>query len=506
MHFLQVALLGISKNLSQRTSRQSRQKRLLETVMKRKSNLPSGARPVGNDKARINSLRGESPFVIKPLLQFAPEAESDGAVAIELVWIAHVKRSLWKVEYLAEGAVSWIVCDVEKVDSVTIKDNEFKRFRALLKGLKPGSAFEYRVSIAGQQVFAASAKTPPGSGCKTTVALFGDFADGDPEATKVAKGAYKANADMVILVGDVVYNNGLYGEYRKHFDPVYNGDGERGAPIGRSVVTAAVPGNHDVRVPDRFDFIQHASDADLFAFFRIFRHPNNGPKLDADVLSKMVERERDGQKLLKLYGPDFIKLSNYYFRQGDSFWVMLDANEYLDWRNPDLHKWLEKALAKGADCTWKFVCFHQPGFNSDAKYKTDTRMRVLSPIFEASGVDIVFSGHCHFYERSYPLKYKIKSGKAGRKLNPEGTMVLDKVFDGDKNNKPQGVIYIVSGAGGLLVTKGMRPSSHGKVESSFKIGDRKNSFTVLSLDGKVLTLRQVDTAGGEVDKFLIDKN
>lgn len=474
--------------------------------MKRKSASPPGSKPVGVNKARMSSLRGESPFVIKPLLQFAPEVEKDGTVAIELVWIAHLKRSLWKVEYLAEGATSWTACEVEKVDSVTIKDNEFKRFRASLKGLKAGSAFEYRVLIAEQQVFAASAKTPPGKGSKTTVALFGDFADGDPEATKVAKGAYGANPDLVVLAGDIVYNNGLYGEYRKYFDPVYNGDGERGAPIGRSVVTAAVPGNHDVRVPDRFDFIQHASDADLFAFFRIFRHPDNGPKLDAQTVTKMVERDRDGRKLLSLYGPDFIRLSNYYFRQGDSFWVMLDANEYMDWRLPDLQKWLEKALAKGADCTWKFVCFHQPGFNSDAKYKTDTRMRVLSPIFEDLGVDIVFNGHCHFYERSYPLKYKLKTGKSGRKLNPEGEMVLDKIFDGTENKKPQGVIYIVSGAGGLLVSHDMRPSSHGRVESSFKIGDRTNSFTVLSLDGKTLLLRQVGTNGDEVDKFEIDKN
>ena len=473
--------------------------------MKRKTRLPSGGKPVGKVRPRVSSLRGESPFVIKPLLQFAPEAESDGSVAVELVWVAHVKRSFWTVEYLAEGAQSWTACDVEKVDSVAVKEDEFIRLRALLAGLPVGSAFEYRVLISGQQVFAASAKLPPAKGNKLKIALFGDFADGDPEASKVAQGAYNAKADMMVLLGDIVYNNGLYGEYRRHFDPVYNGEGERGAPIGRSLVTAAVPGNHDVRVPDRFDFIQHASAEDLFAFFRIFRHPKNGPKLDSGDVKKMVEREREGKTLLKLFGPDFIRLSNYYFRQGESFWIMLDANEYMDWRNPELQKWLKKSLAKGADCKWKFVCFHQPGFNSDAKYRTDTRMRVLSPIFEASGVDIVFSGHCHFYERSYPLKYKLQEGKAGRRLNPEGQLVLDKNFDGVQNKEPQGVIYIVSGAGGLLVSHDMRPSSRQKIESSFKIGERRNSFTVMTLDGKSLQLRQIDTVGDEVDSFTIEK-
>lgn len=473
--------------------------------MKRKRKQSVRGKPAGKDNARVNSLRGESPFVIKPLLQFAPEVGKDGSVSVELVWIAHLKTSLWQVDYLLQGATSWTSCKVEKVDSVTIKDNEFKRFRASLSGIPEGSSFEYRVLVSGQQVFAATAKTPPGKGAKTRVVLFGDFADGDPEATKVAKGAHNTDGDMVVLAGDVVYNNGLYGEYRRHFDPVYNGDGEKGVPIGRSVVTAATPGNHDVRVPDRFDFIQHASDEDLFAFFRIFRHPDNGPKLDAKTLSTMVERHKSGRKLLKLYGPEFIGLSNYYFRQGDSFWVFLDANEYMDWRNSDLQKWLEEALSRGDGCTWKFVCFHQPGFNSDAKYKSDTRMRVLSPVFEDAGVDLVFSGHCHFYERSYPLKYKLNGGKSGRKLNPDGKIVLDKQFDGVTNKKPDGVIYIVSGAGGLLVSHNMRPETHGLSESCFKIGDRKNSFTVIDLEGKTLLLRQVDTDGDEVDRFTIEK-
>lgn len=475
-------------------------------VMKKRSKATAGGQPTVKLKARVSSLRGESPFVIKPLLQFAPDVGNDGTVTVELVWIAHLKRNLWQVEYLCDGTTAWVSTAVEFVDSVTIKDNEFRRFRASLAGIKAGTSFEYRVMISGQQVFSATAKTPPANGSKMRIALFGDFADGDPESTKVAKAVHQADADMVVLAGDIVYNSGLFGEYRRHFDPVYNGSGDRGAPIGRSVVTVATTGNHDVRVPDRFDFTQHASDKDLFAFFRVFRHPNNGPTLDAKVLAKMVEGERDGRKLLKMHGPRFIRLTNYYFRQGDSFWVFLDANEYMDWRNRDLQKWLEKALAVGADSRWKFVCFHQPGFNSDSKYKHDTRLRVLSPIFEKHGVSVVFSGHCHFYERSFPLKFELKKGRAGEKLYPEGKIVLDKQFDGVTHKKPEGVIYIVSGAGGLLVSREMRPEKHGLSESSFKIADNSNSFTVIDIDGKTLQVKQIDTAGDELDCFVIEKD
>lgn len=474
--------------------------------MKNKSQKSARGKPAGLIKSRISSLRGESPFVIKPFLQYAPEVEKDGSAFIELVWIAHQKLKLWTVDLKLSGASDWISCPVEYVDGVTIKDNEFRRFRASFKAAGSGSSFDYRVSVAGYEVFSASAKIPPASGKSSRVVVFGDFADGDPEAAKVAQTAHRANPDLVVLAGDVVYNNGLFGEYRRHFDPVYNGQGDKGAPLGRSVVTVATPGNHDVRVPDRFDFTQHAGDKDLFAFFRVFRHPDNGPKIDAKAVTKMAERERNGRKLLSLYGTNFIRLSNYYFRQGDSFWLMLDANEYMDWRDSDLQNWLRCALKKGAGCLWKFVCFHQPGFNSDAKYKTDTRMRVLSPIFEEFGVDIVFSGHCHFYERSFPLKFKLKSGKAGKKLLPEGTLSLDKVFDGVVHKKPSGVIYIVSGAGGLLVSHDMRPEKHGLSESCFKIADKRNSISIFELDGKKLSFRQVDTHDEIVDSFVIEKD
>ncbi|MBC8000389.1 MAG: hypothetical protein IAF58_20705 [Leptolyngbya sp.] len=132
-------------------------------------------------------------------------------------------------------------------------------------------------------------------------------------------------------------------------------------------------------------------------------------------------------------------------------------------------------------------------------------MRVLAPIFEEFGVDMVFSGHGHFYERHRPLQFRLAKGRAGQKLRPEGETILDQTYDGKKQNRPVGVIYLVTGAGGTLTTPRMRPSVKGMSESTAKIVDDRQTFTLLDIAGRLLTVRQLDVDGREVDRFIIDK-
>ena len=84
-------------------------------------------------------------------------------------------------------------------------------------------------------------------------------------------------------------------------------------------------------------------------------------------------------------------------------------------------------------------------------------MRLLAPTFEAGKVDVVFSGHVHNYQRSYPLRFVPDKNSTllvsndrktlrGRVVN--GRWTLDKTFDGRSDTTPEGVIYVVTGAGG----------------------------------------------------------
>ena len=86
--------------------------------------------------------------------------------------------------------------------------------------------------------------------------------------------------------------------------------------------------------------------------------------------------------------------------EGSVRFFALDSN-YVD---KNQLAWLEKELA-GSDSQWKIAFFHHPLYSSGARHGSEVDLRVrLEPLFIKYGVDIVFAGHEHFYERILPQK------------------------------------------------------------------------------------------------------
>jgi hypothetical protein len=88
----------------------------------------------------------------------------------------------------------------------------------------------------------------------------------------------------------------------------------------------------------------------------------------------------------------------YNFRKGNAEFFALDSN-YMD---PTQLDWLEKQLS-ASTAAWKICYYHHPIY-SDARFHgpdPDLRQR-LEPLFQKYGVDAVFSGHEHVYERIQP--------------------------------------------------------------------------------------------------------
>jgi len=128
----------------------------------------------------------------------------------------------------------------------------------------------------------------------------------------------------------------------------------------------------------------------------------------------------------------------YTFRYGNAQFFMLDSNrrgsDFLP--GGEQFEWLARELAE-SDATWKFAAHHHPVYTSDEddygdtftgerSPLGDTEVRRLTDLYEKHGVDAVFFGHLHTYERSWPVK--------------RGEVNLD-----------EGVIYVQSGgAGGNL--------------------------------------------------------
>ena len=64
-------------------------------------------------------------------------------------------------------------------------------------------------------------------------------------------------------------------------------------------------------------------------------------------------------------------------------------------------KWLKNDLDTNKNADFIFVFFHHPPYSSSIKRGSDIHLQNLfSGIFEKYGVDIVFNGHDHFYERA----------------------------------------------------------------------------------------------------------
>jgi hypothetical protein len=122
----------------------------------------------------------------------------------------------------------------------------------------------------------------------------------------------------------------------------------------------------------------------------------------------------------------------YRFTKGNVAFYALNSN-YMDARQI---KWLEGQLSNDTS-DWKIVFFHHPPYSSGGKHGSDTKLReVVEPIFMKYGINAVFAGHEHFYERIKPQKgiYYFISG-AGGKLRDgdvkQGSPLTEKAFDKD---------------------------------------------------------------------------
>src|SRR5262245_2291245 len=109
----------------------------------------------------------------------------------------------------------------------------------------------------------------------------------------------------------------------------------------------------------------------------------------------------------------------------------LDSN-YMDKRQLD---WFESEL-KASVSDWKIIFFHHPIYSSGEKHGSNIELRsAIEPLMIKYGVDVVLTGHEHFYERIKPQQgihyFIVGSSGQLRKGNIAKTNLTDKGFDQD---------------------------------------------------------------------------
>jgi hypothetical protein len=159
-----------------------------------------------------------------------------------------------------------------------------------------------------------------------------------------------------------------------------------------------------------------------------------------------------------MYKPFNMNGKQYYsFRKGNAEFFALDSN----YMNPEQVAWLDRQLA-ASDATWKICFFHHPLYSDGKTHGPSLDLRKqLEPIFLAHGVNLVLSGHEHFYERLKPQK---------------------------------GINYIVLGNSGQLRPHDIRPSP-----DTAKAFDTDRSFLLVEIAGNQLYFQAVSRTGETVD-------
>lgn len=386
-------------------------------------------------------------------------------------------------------------------------------YRATLTGLKPDQAYKYTVSLNGKTIaetkFETRTKKP-----QTRFVVFGDCGAGTMQQAEIAFQVYQQKPQFILLTGDMVYNNGRELEYRHRFFPYYLAPEPipyKGAPLMNSIPFYMLLGNHDTYSANLSKY------PDGLAYFYYTDLPRNAP-----VTSLTVTPTGD-QQLVNAFkknnAPRFPVTANYSFDHGNVHITCLDANDYVNPLDPILVEWLRNDIGN-SKADWKIVAYHHPGFNSSKAHYNQQWMRLLSPLLEELGVNLVLTGHVHNYQRSVPLKFNPKKDETGTRFvisaegRVDGVFTLDTSFDGITNTKPDGIIYIVTGAGGAsLYDKefGSNPElwKHDPPENwvpfTAKMITDKHSFTLIETNGTLLTLKQIDTSGNTLDEIRITR-
>ncbi|MGH9729988.1 MAG: metallophosphoesterase family protein [Candidatus Acidiferrales bacterium] len=158
------------------------------------------------------------------------------------------------------------------------------------------------------------------------------------------------------------------------------------------------------------------------------------PLLDAGVTFYASLGNHDNPGKERVYKPFNMNGANYYtFKKGNVRFFALDSN-YMD---PKQLAWLDKQLHDAGNEDWKICYFHHPLYSSGKTHGSSIELRrLIEPLFVKYGVDAVFSGHDHVYERVKPQKgiYYFTEGSSGQLRNGDlaKTNLTAKGFDTDR--------------------------------------------------------------------------
>jgi hypothetical protein len=359
-------------------------------------------------------------FVIRPYLQ------NPGPTRMTLMWTSRGAGG-WTVRYAPKaGGKTALFSKIisNRPDSETPASwlstgrGEMQQetvHEARLTGLAPGT--EYRYEVASGKVQAVGMfRTPAENRASFTFAVYGDSRSFPERHRRVAGAMREARPAFILHTGDLV-KSGRYGEYRpQFFDPL--------ADLIDHVPIWPAPGNH--------------------------------------------EGNRKAYKLLFHLPRDELF---YSFDYGNVHVVSIDS-DVPEGETGRMLAWLAADLG-ASSARWKIAFFHYPVYDLGghrSKWGRDS----VAPLFRKHGVDFVFCGHSHGYQRFHPM-----------------------YTEGENEDHP--VTYVVTGGGGArLYPVTSAPEA--------AVVDSVHHYVLMTVSGNRIEGRVLTPEGRQIDAFVMTKD
>jgi hypothetical protein len=282
----------------------------------------------------------------QPLSEYNAYLQNVTQDSITIMWQTPDRYSWSKLRYRLVGGLAW----TEKSFLERTKFHEIS-----LQGLIPDTAYEYQVSMDGYNQWSPSwpavFTTAPDASQAFRAAIYGDSRTQDKVHREVIESIAKNEPDILFHTGDFV-------EFGKNYKGWDNEFFHPAADLLAYVPLYPVIGNHEYNGEERM------------WYYDFFSPPGNEQW--------------------------------YAFTYGCARFVILDSNFNFKPKG-EQYTWLVEELQSSdyINSKWQIVVFHHPPYTGGSHPGDEVPITdYLVPLFEANGVDMIFSGHNHQYERS----------------------------------------------------------------------------------------------------------
>lgn len=369
------------------------------------------------------------------------------------------------VTYTGESTI--IETYMVKSDRNTNKKTKFASHKVIADKLKPGTAYKYRAGSGNSDGWGSIGSfTTDQAVNRDFHFLVGSDSQGSSKSTfELWQDTFKRAIEHIgdpkffILTGDLVDNGDLESQWQWFL----------GIPKHEFARIPFVPvlGGHEVKDYDGDETTENNN------FYNHFNLPR-----------KVVSGTHDGSVYAFEYGDALFMQFNSQFEG------KLNKKGGIDWVDPEFLTqldWMRHQVAK-TDKKWKFVSFHKGPYSAGdnaGKWEDDRIQfykKVLVPVFDEMGIDMVFEAHDHMYMRSYQM------------LNDKPVKDVAKDSDGHAVNPPGTVYLMTNSVGGKFYEK------YPGYDDYFAAVNKqpfKKMFTDISISDNVLKLTSYTAKKGE---------